>query len=244
MKSLIAAIRFITVLSVGKYRVFEPKGMIPYFPIVGILLGGMVAAFDNVVGQMWSVPVVSLLDVIFLVFLTGAFHLDGLGDTADGLLSHRSKERALAIMKDSRVGVMGLVAIVCALSIKWAGIAGIEDHRSMLLVIIPAYARGGMIAGIRFLEYGRADSGIGRDFLGERLKFTAFAGLLIPVFLSLLMGMKALWLNGWFIVSTLAILRYYRKKMGCVTGDMLGAMVEFLESILFLISSTGRDSMI
>ncbi|MBW1996214.1 MAG: adenosylcobinamide-GDP ribazoletransferase [Deltaproteobacteria bacterium] len=114
----------------------------------------------------------------------------------------------------------------------------------MLLVIIPTYARGGMIAGIRFLEYGRADNGIGRDFLGERLKFTAFAGLLIPVFLSLLMGMKALWLNGWFIVSTLAILRYYRKRMGCVTGDMLGAMVEFLESILFLISSTGRDSMI
>ncbi len=99
--------------------------MIPYFPLVGLLLGGFVSVFDRLILNLWSQPVASLLDVVLLVFLTGALHLDGLGDTADGLYGNRPRERALEIMKDSRIGVMGLTAIVCGLAVKWAGIVGL-----------------------------------------------------------------------------------------------------------------------
>jgi len=237
MKSLIAAIQFLTILPLGKPKIFDPKGMIPFFPVVGLILGGLVLIFDRAAMRLWSEPVVAMLDVILLVVLTGAFHLDGLGDAADGLFGHRSKEEALAVMKDSRIGVMGLVAIVCGLSIKWCGIMELHAHRSLLLVIIPAYARGGMIFGIRFLEYGRPNGGTGHPFFGNRLKISAFCGLFTTLLLSLFLGWRCVWLNLVYAIITTAILLYYKKRIKCITGDMLGAMVEILESALFLLVS-------
>jgi len=236
MKKLISAIQFLTILPAGKPKIFDAKGMIPFFPVVGIILGLMVAIFDRLALMLWPEQVVAVLDVIFLVVLTGSFHLDGLGDTADGLFGHRPKEKALAIMKDSRIGVMGLVAIVCALAIKWGGIGGIGAHRSLLLIIIPAYARASMIFGIKFLKYGRPE-GTGHAFFGETLKLSAFWGLLIPLCISIFLGWTGLWLNFVFVIITASILLYYNRRIGCITGDMLGAMTETLEAVLFLMVS-------
>ncbi|HEA70036.1 MAG TPA: adenosylcobinamide-GDP ribazoletransferase [Desulfobacterales bacterium] len=237
MKNLLSAIQFLTILPVGKLEEYGPRGIAPFFPIVGILLGVMVAAFDAAVSHFWPLPVVSLLDVVFLVVITGALHLDGLGDAADGLLGHRPVDRVLAIMKDSRIGVMGLIAIICVLSIKWGGIMSLTDNRSLLLMIIPAYARGSMIFGTRFLRYGRPDKGLGRPLFENRLKVSAFLGLLIPVGLSFFLGSSGIWLNLIFIILTAAILLYYHWRVECITGDMLGAMTEVMESMLFLLIS-------
>ena len=166
MRHFISAIQFITILPVGRADTFEPAKMIPYFPIVGLFLGLLTALFDQLATALWSRPVASLLDIIFLAVITGAFHLDGLGDSADGLLGQRSKERVLAIMKDSRLGTMGLVAIVFGLALKWAGIAGLDANRTLLLVIVPAYARGGMLFGMRFLEYGRPAGAVANGHRG------------------------------------------------------------------------------
>ena len=238
MQNLISAIQFITILPLGKARSFDPPRMIPYFPLVGLLLGVLVALFDTLVARFWAPPVVAILDVILLAVLTGAFHLDGLGDTADGLFSPRSRDRALEIMKDSRIGVMGLVAIVFALALKWGGIQGLDTHRSLLLIIVPAYARAGILFGMQLLDYGRAD-GTGLPFFEEKLKWVNHWGLIIPVGLSILLGWKAIWLNIMFAAIVGAILIFYRKRMGCITGDMLGAMTEVTEAGLFLIASTG-----
>jgi adenosylcobinamide-GDP ribazoletransferase len=239
MKSFIAAIQFITILPVGKSVPFEPNKMIPFFPIVGLVLGLMVAIFDQVVLRLWNPSVAAVLDVVLLIILTGAFHLDGLGDTADGLLGQRPRQKALAIMKDSRMGAMGLVAVICGLALKWGGILGLDVHRSLLLVLVPAYARGGMIFGIRFLEYGRPGGGTGLEFFKEKLGNAAFWAMLLPLLLSFMLGWKALWLNAGFAVIITAILIYYKKRVGCITGDMLGAITEITESGLFLILSMG-----
>ena len=239
MKGLIAAIQFITIFPFGKSAAFDPKKMVPFFPAVGLLLGILVAVFDQTALRLWCPPVAALLDVILLIIMTGAFHLDGLGDTADGLLGQRTKETALAIMKDSRMGAMGLVAIVCGLAIKWGGIVGLEANRSLLLIIIPAYARGGMIFGIRYLEYGRPGGGTGLDFFEEKLGISAFWGLLLPLILSLFLGWRAILLNAGFAAIIATILFYYKRRIGCITGDMLGAMAEVTESGLFLLISMG-----
>ena len=239
MRYFIAATQFITILPLGKAETFDPPKMIPYFPIVGILLGILVVLFDHVASRLWSIPVASLLDVIFLAILTGAFHLDGLGDSADGLLGQRSKEKTLTIMKDSRLGTMGLVAIVFGLALKWAGIAGLDANRTLLLVIVPAYARAGMLFGMRFLEYGRPEGGTGEDFFKSKLEWTAFWGLTAPVVISVFLGWTAFWLNLSFVTLTTLLIWYYKRRVGCITGDMLGAMAEILESGLFLLVSMG-----
>ena len=237
MTRLIAALQFLTIIPLGKSAIYDPKGMVPFFPVVGIIIGGLLSIFDHVALNFWPEPITAVLDVIFLVVITAALHLDGLGDTADGVLGHRSREKALMIMKDSRIGAMGLVAIVCGLAIKWGGITHLTAHRTLLLVLIPAYARSTMIFGIRFLEYGRPDGGTGYDVFGESLTLSAFQWMLIPVILSIFLGWKGIWLNLIFAVLTITIIFYYKKRMGCITGDMLGAMTEVTESLLFLLVS-------
>jgi adenosylcobinamide-GDP ribazoletransferase len=238
MRNLISALQFITILPLGKAKSFDPQKMVPYFPLVGILLGLLVALFDSVVIRFWAPPVAALLDIMLLAVLTGAFHLDGLGDTADGLFSPRSRDQALEIMKDSRIGVMGLVAILFALALKWGGILNLDAHRSLLFIIVPSYARAGILFGMQFLDYGRKD-GTGLPFFKEKLLWVNYWGLLIPVGLSILLGWTAIWLNLMFAVIVGAILLFYRKRMGCITGDMLGAMTEVTEAGLFLIASIG-----
>ena len=239
MRNLISALQFITILPLGKAKSFDPPKMVPYFPLVGILLGLMVALFDSVVLRFWAPSVAALLDIALLAVLTAAFHIDGLGDTADGLLGPRSRDEALEIMKDSRIGTMGLVAILFCLALKWSGIASLEAHRSIILIIIPAYARAGILFGMRYLPYGRPN-GTGKPFFSEKLSLKHFWGVIFPIGLSLILGLKAIWLNLAFGVIIAMILLFYKKRMGCITGDMLGAMVEITEAGLFLMISFGN----
>ena len=77
MRNLISALQFITILPLGKGKSFDPPKMVPYFPLVGILLGLLVAGFDAMIVRFWAPPVVALLDIILLAVLTGAFTLMG-----------------------------------------------------------------------------------------------------------------------------------------------------------------------
>lgn len=235
MKPLIAAIQFLTVLPLGPKGTCAPRAMVGWFPIVGLLLGIFLACFDGVVARLWAPSAAAVLDMILLILLTGALHLDGLGDTADGLYGQRPKEKALAIMKDSRIGAMALVAVVATLALKWGGLAGIAQDRFLLLLLIPAYARGAMLFGIRALPYGRQDEGTGYDLFATPLTPGDFTGLIVVAGLSTLLGWRAIFLNLAFVLLVVMILAYYRRKIGCITGDMLGAMTELVEGALFFL---------
>ncbi len=158
VKGLVSALQFITSIPVSRNAVFEPRAMIPFFPVVGLILGIIVALFDAFAIRLWPAPVAAVLDTALLALLTGALHLDGLGDTADGLYGGRTRERALEIMKDSRIGAMGMVAVVFALAVKWGGLSALGEHRALLIVIVPSLARASMIfACILWNTEGRAE---------------------------------------------------------------------------------------
>jgi len=234
-----SAILFITILPAGKNVTYSPVGMIKFFPVVGLILGGGLMAFDVTISCLWPPAVVSILDVVFLVVVTGAFHVDGLGDTADGIFSHRSRQRALEIMKDSRTGMMGLVAVVCILAVKTAGIYSIKTSGTgfqilALLLIVPSYSRSAMLFGIKALNYGRKETGTGFDLFEKTIELKDFCFVLIPMVISLFLGYKGLVLNLVFLGTLLLVLGFYKKKLNCITGDMLGAMNEIMEAVLFL----------
>ena len=234
MKAFVAALQFLTVLPVGVGGTYAPRAMIGWFPIVGLVLGLLLAVFDGVARHLWDPSAAAVLDVVLLTLLTGALHLDGLGDTADGLYGRKPAEKALAIMKDSRIGAMALVSVAAVLALKWSGLAELTRDRFLLLVLIPAYARGAMLFAIRGLPYGRS-AGTGYDLFETPLTRRDFSGLLPVVGLSLLLGWSAFFLNLFFAGLVAATLAYYRRKIGCVTGDMLGAMAEVTESALFVL---------
>ena len=241
MRGLLQAIQFMTILPMGRFQEFQPRRMVVYFPLVGLLIGSLLSILDQAFLRLWSASVAALLDVIFLIFVTGAFHLDGLGDTADGLYGQRDREAALAIMKDSRIGVMGMIAILCCLAVKWAGIAGLDHHRFLALIIIPALSRSSLLFGLRFLPYARNEGRTGRDFFKQKLSPLSFAGVLLPLALSIWLGVRGLLLVFAFFTLVGCTLVYYRKKINGVTGDMLGAMTETIEAALFLIVSAGGN---
>ncbi len=239
MKNLRAAIEFITIVPAGASNHFDAVGMIPWFPIVGLLLGVVLAAFDQAVGRLWGPQTAAVMDVVFMAAVTGAFHLDGLADTADGLCSHRSREQALEIMKDSRIGAMGVVALCSVIALKWAGISGLDQHRGLLLILVPAYARGGILCAMRWLAYGRPAGGTGQPFFSRKLGWREFWALPATMLLSVGLGPMALGLNAGFVLLVAVVIAYYKRRLGCITGDMLGALTEIVEAGLFLIASMG-----
>ncbi|NIR14422.1 MAG: adenosylcobinamide-GDP ribazoletransferase, partial [Desulfobacterales bacterium] len=175
---------------------------------MGLGIGLILMLADYLFLKLWPMGVASLLDILLLAILSGGLHLDGLGDTADGLFSHKSPERALAIMRDSRIGAMGLLAILFVLAIKWVSLQGVAEHRALYLLIIPAYSRGAMMFGIKFLSYGRPEGGVGTDFFSRKPPLVALTFIFFPALISLRLGYPAIWLNGLFILVTALILLY------------------------------------
>ncbi|MGD9034579.1 MAG: adenosylcobinamide-GDP ribazoletransferase [Desulfobacteraceae bacterium] len=238
MKHLISAFQFLTILPLGKPQELDASKTTPCFPIVGLGIGLILMLSDYLFLELWPVSVASLLEILLLAILSGGLHLDGLGDTADGLFSHKSPERILAIMRDSRIGAMGLLAILFVLAIKWVSLQGVAEHRGLYLLIIPAYSRGAMMFGIKFLSYGRPEGGVGTDFFSRKPPTVALTSILLPAFISLWLGYPAIWVNGLFILVTALVLLYFKRRLGCMTGDMLGAMAEVEEACLFLVACT------
>jgi adenosylcobinamide-GDP ribazoletransferase len=239
IKDLAAALQFLTILPLGKAGDFPGHRTVPYFPVAGLILGLLLALVDWALQYIFPQSIVSLIDLVFLAVLTGALHLDGLADTADGLFSHRSREEALRIMKDSRVGTMGLLALIFILATKWAGITSLNEHRVYYLILIPAYARGAFAIAIYFLDYIRPEGGTAMEFFAHRRSIGSLGWLLAPVAFSLLLGLRGILLNGVFIAIMMVVTLYYKKRLGGITGDMLGALGEVTEAGLFLFAGVG-----
>ncbi len=231
---LIFAIQFLTIVPISTRHRFNAAAALPFFPVCGLLMGALVMAADTAFGMLWPRPVVAILDVVLLAFLSGALHLDGLADTADGLYGRREPQKALRIMKDSRIGAMGMIAVASCLLVKWAALTHLTTQPKLWLLLVPALARATALIGTKALPYGRPEDGTGHAFFTAPLKFKDFWGLGILVALTSMGGWQALGVFLVLAVLVLGILSWYRRKIGCITGDMLGAMIEISEAGLFL----------
>jgi adenosylcobinamide-GDP ribazoletransferase len=232
-----SSVQFLTIIPWPGEASFDARAALPFFPVCGLGIGVALVVIDALASLLWTKPVVAMIDVVALAGITGALHLDGLADTADGLYGRREPEKVLSIMKDSRVGAMGLVAVVCCLALKWVAIAHIFAHYKIWLFIVPAYARAAVLFGTRFLPYGRPGGGTGQPFFNPPLQARDFwsLGLLVP--LSMLVSWHWFTLNLGFAVIVLTTLWWFRRKINCITGDMLGALIEITETGLFILAA-------
>lgn len=235
--AFLSAVQFLTIIPCGRRTGFDARAALPFFPLVGLLIGAVLMGIHTLSGLWWPGPVVALLDFVGLAVLTGGLHLDGLADTADGLYGQRTPEQSMAIMKDSRIGAMGTISVICCLAAKWAGLAHIVGPAPIWLFLVPAYARAAVLFGTKFLPYGRTDGGTGHAFFQTPVGIKDFWGFGLLAGISLFSLRALVGLNLGFAVTVFAILGWYRKKIGCITGDMLGATIEVTETVLFLIAA-------
>ncbi len=208
-----------------------------YFPLVGLILGLLTAGLAWAAGDLWPPAAIGLLAVIWLAFLTRGLHLDGLADTADAIGSNAPRERALEIMKDSRTGAYGAVALVLVLLAKSRGfelLAEIEAWEAFILV--PCLSRWGLCVLAVSSQYARADGGLGKAFVGAQNQWTL--GISGPTALCAAWVLAGPVIAAWAVlgVGLLSLLcsAYFRRRLGGVTGDVLGAHVEVLEAVLVL----------
>lgn len=244
MKTLFAAFRFLTVIPLPHVLVGTEADLersVYLFPVVGIILGALLAALDASLAAILPVLPASAALVLALAAITGGLHLDGLADTADGFMSSRPRERILEIMKDSRTGPMGVTAIASVLIMKISLLASVTGPvRPAIIILMPAAGRSAMLMIMGILSYVRSEGGLGSLFMRRRSPLRTVWGL----FFLLAAGWAAAGLLGFAAglactaVTALAGFYMHRKIKG-LTGDTLGAACEIVETIPLLTAAVG-----
>lgn len=243
MRPLFAAIRFLTVIPVPESWTGGEKDLarsVPFFPAVGLLIGAMMALADY--GLRWVLPTfpASVLVVIGMIAISGGLHLDGLADTADGMLSSRPRERILEIMRDSRTGPMGVAAVVSVVSLRIAALSAVPaPFRSATVLLMPTAGRCAIVMMMLVLESARHEGSLSSVFLRGRSapKMALAVGVLLVVgwIGASWMGLSAGVLS---IATGLLFAGYIRRKIGGFTGDTLGATCELAEVIPALLAAS------
>ena len=172
----------------------------------------------------------SALVILTLVAITGALHLDALADTADALGAGADRAHALDILRDSSVGVFGSIAIFSWLGLQWIALASLDGAtRGVALYLVPGLGRWAMVAvaaGIDYLRPAGAGSFLKPEWSWPNLRTASVIGLIaiVPVFSSHARAATAA-----AIAVVLALRWFYRRWLGGVTGDLLGAAGALVE---------------
>ncbi len=229
------AVAFLTILPVGYPEGHQPGRAFAWFPLVGLLLGLIVAGVASL--RFFPADVVAFLTLAVWVILTGGLHLDGFGDSCDGLLATVTPERRLEIMKDPRAGSWAVVGLGLLLLGKWVTLAHIAP---MLLILPPVLGRWSMVLAAYHFPYARP-SGMGAYFrqgLGQGQLVTASIS-------SLLVGLTLFWLYPQRFALLVCLItaplivalvgRWAAGRLGGgLTGDVYGALCELTELVCLI----------
>ena len=250
------ALQFLTRVPV-RLAAFDPQWLhdsARYFPLVGALVGAFGAAVLLAAAQVWPPVLAVLLAMAATVWLTGGFHEDGLADTCDGLGGAVSRERALLIMKDSRLGSYGALGLVLTLALKAAALTLLAGQSPLLaaaaLVLAHGLSRGAAVALLALLPYGGDLDHAKAKPLAQQI---GRGGLVVALAVCGLLLGAAAW-AGW-IWPSLAVLtplrlacavlvatgvvavcgRWLQQRLGGYTGDGLGAIQQWTELAVYLV---------
>ncbi len=236
---LVAAIRFLTIFPIpGKlgHGQADLAGSIPYFPIVGLVLGCIAAGMAWVVWYLFPPSVAAVLVTVALLGCSGGLHLDGLADTADGFFSARPREQKLLIMRDSHIGAMGVIALMMVLLVKVAAFSGLSRIEAMrAAVLAPVAGRCAIVALMALLPYARAEGGLGALFYTRRSRLAGIIAFLFFVLCSLFLAGNSCWISiMFFFIAVSGFFLLCKKVIGGATGDTLGAVCELSEAAILM----------
>jgi adenosylcobinamide-GDP ribazoletransferase len=238
----LCALQFLTRIPTPTLSAFDPNWIARsarFYPLVGSLVGAMTGLVFFLSHQVWSGFVSAALAIALGILVTGGFHEDGLGDTADGLGGGLNPEQRMAIMKDSRIGSYGTLAIWSVLSVKLVSLAALPAWGGMLaLIIAHSMARACSVVVMHTFSYAR-------DPDTSKIKPIPNGVTANEMFFSLATGLVTLMLFCEDIphaimallfasISTLVIARLSQRLIGGWTGDVLGAIEQCAEIAVLL----------
>jgi adenosylcobinamide-GDP ribazoletransferase len=231
---LITALQFLTSLPTPKLRGFQPAWITRsarYYPLAGQLVGGLSAAVLLGAAQLWPSAVAAVLALAAGVLATGAFHEDGLADTADGLFGGSTPARRLEIMKDSRVGTYGVLALLAVLALKATALATVAPvTAAAALLAAHGLGRGAAVAAMRLTPYapgGRATKWtpaerVRNSELAVAIGLAAWPLMLLPA-RAVAGGLAGV------AICAVGVGVLVQRRLGGHTGDVLGAVEQMAE---------------
>lgn len=240
----LAALQFLTIIPIPWRREVSPEELgrsVGYFPVVGLIIGLILAGLNWLFGLILPSDVVKALLIVSLVVISGALHLDGFVDTCDGIAGHKTIEDRWQVMHDSRAGGFGVVGAVLLLLVKYVSLNSIPEPLLMTaLVLMPVVSRWAMVYAIFAYPYAKP-SGLGKVFKQEfrwpRFTMATLIALAVAVALIPLMQLSALAIMFGVWVMTVVMAAYLKNKFSGLTGDTYGAINEVAEvGVLILFS--------
>lgn len=229
---MIAALSFLT--PIGGART-PTAAAVPWFPVVGLLVGLGVGGVWWGAGELWPPLVAAALAVAADLVLTGMLHLDGVADSADGLLPHLDRPRRLEVMADPTVGAFGVSVVAGVLLLRWSALASMAPD-PWLVAGLWSLSRTLMAAVTMTVPYARP-GGLAQAFAGASRITILLGWLLAAVVLALaveepaIVVLPAAWAGGG------AVVLLARARIGGYTGDVLGAAGVVTETVGLLVAS-------
>jgi adenosylcobinamide-GDP ribazoletransferase len=234
------ALRFLTILPVPGLPPTPEGGIgraVACFPLAGAVVGALLAGVGLAAGALWGAGVRPVILVVAWGLITAGLHLDGLSDTFDAVLSWRPRERKLEIMRDSHIGVMGVLALIAVLALKvaWLGAAGEGWLRAVWLA--PVLGRWADTYGLCWFPPARA-GGLGHGFQAQVGRAGFAFGTASAIVLAMLLG-GARGLVALLVVAAVTHLlaRWWTRGLGGLTGDTYGALCEIGEVVALAVMS-------
>lgn len=239
IKRFILAVQFMTKIPISVQLDVDEQDFAQsmlFYPVVGLIVGALMTAVYYIFSLIASGLLPSVAAVLSGVAVTGAFHLDGLADVCDALLSNKDRTGMLAVMKDSRIGTGGAVAIASILILKIAVLTEMSGNAAYdALLLAPVLGRTGIVTAAAISQYARAEGGLGQHFIDKtgwlQMIWTAVIALAIA---ALAIGYAALALLAAEFLTAVLFAKYMESKIGGMTGDTLGATCEITEVVVLL----------
>lgn len=211
------------------------RRFIPWFPVAGLLIGTVLLPFGVLAGLIWGASLRATLMVIGLIILTSGLHLDGLADTFDGVLSWRPREQKLEIMRDSRIGVMGGLALVAVIILKVGYLQAVGEGWWRALLLATMGGRWAMLYGLLSCPSARA-SGLGHSFQAQTQRKDLLLPTIFTVTFAILLGqMQGLIAVLLVWTSSYLLTRWWSRDLGGLTGDTYGALCELNEVVILAV---------
>ncbi|HDL8052904.1 TPA: adenosylcobinamide-GDP ribazoletransferase [Yersinia enterocolitica] len=208
------------------------------FPFIGLIVGVIGGVVFTLLAPWCGVPLAALGYVLALALVTGAFHLDGLADTCDGVFSARKREQMLEIMRDSRLGTNGGLALIFIVVAKVLVVSELALRDAPMLLMLTAASVAGRTVIVLLMyrqRYAREGNGLGNIYIGKVTGKQTLVTLAGGAILTLLLGQGAALLALVISMVVVALLAtYLRRRLGGQTGDTLGAAAEVGELIFLL----------
>jgi len=239
MNSFLQALSFLTILPVVKSLSFGEKELarsMAFFPLVGLVIGLLLALGNHVFSLLLPKPLVLWLIIGLLVFLTGGLHLDGYSDTVDGLATGGTKEKILEVMSDSRIGAFGVIGLILLIGAKYLALGHLSvSSIPYSLILMTVMGRNAMVLVCYRSPYARSEGGLGKPFAENlRLREVILSSILTFGMVLWLMGTKGVVIFLGIALFSLGYRLFFKRRLGGITGDILGAANE-VAAILCLI---------